>query len=137
MTFFPVLVRLPNVSISREVQHQIFQNKRHITTDISKNTFKTLHFLSNVIEMKFKSKKLPENRQSPETIQVQSDMSHMQMYSYIKHYLKGHNHDPLPILEAGFDTVAKRSCIQWIKHAGLLLTLFIMLERHCVHSLAC
>ena len=48
-----------------------------ITTDTSKNTFKTLDFLLNVIEMIFKSKKLPENRQSPEAIQVQSDMSHM------------------------------------------------------------
>ena len=78
--FFRVLVRPLNVSISCKVQHQIFQNERHITTDISKNTFKTLDFLSNVIEMKFKSKKLPENRQSPEAIHMQSDMSHMRTF---------------------------------------------------------
>ena len=47
-----------------------------------------------------------------------------EMFSYIKYYLKDHDHvlqavdDPLPILEAGFDSVSKRSCIQWIKHAG-------------------
>ena len=66
-----------NVSINQKVLHQIFQNKRHITKDISENTLKTLKVLSNVIEMKYKSKKLPENRQSPEAIQVQLDMSHM------------------------------------------------------------
>ena len=52
-------------------------NKRLITKDIYENTLKTLKFLSNIIEMKYKSKKLPENRRSPEAIQVQSDMSHM------------------------------------------------------------
>ena len=76
-TFFRVLVHLLNVSISHKVQHQILQNKHHITADISENTFKTLDFLSNVIDMEFKLKKLPENQQSPEAIQVQSDMSHM------------------------------------------------------------
>ena len=70
-------MRLPNVSINRKVLHQIFQNKCLITKDISKDTFKALDFLSNVIEMNYKSKKLPENRRSPEAIQMQSDMSHM------------------------------------------------------------
>ena len=70
-------MRLLNVSIYRKVHHQIFRNKRHLTKDISKYTSRTLDFLSNVIEMKFKSKKLPKNRRSPEAIQVQSDMSHM------------------------------------------------------------
>ena len=70
-------MRLLNVSIYRKVHHQIFPNKRHLTKDISKNTSRTLDFLSNVIEMKYKSKKLPKNRRSPEAIQVQLDMSHM------------------------------------------------------------
>ena len=72
-------MRLINVSINRKVLHQIFQNKRLFTKDISENTLKTLKFLSNVIEMKYKSKKLPENRRSPEAIQMQSDMSHMRL----------------------------------------------------------
>ena len=66
-----------NVSIYRKVHHQIVQNKRHLTKDISKNASRTLGFLSNVIEMKFRSKKVPENRRTSETIKVQSDMSHM------------------------------------------------------------
>ena len=65
---FPCFVCLLNVSINRKVLHQIFQNKRLITKDISENTLKTLNFLSNVIEMKYKLKKIPENRRSPEAI---------------------------------------------------------------------
>ena len=76
-TFFRILVCLLNVSIYRKVQQQIFQTKRHLTKDISENTRKTLDFLSNVVETKYKSKKLTENRRSPEAIQVQWDMSHM------------------------------------------------------------
>ena len=71
--FFHILVHLLNVSIYRKVQHQIFQTKCHLTKDISENTGKTLDFLSNIVE----SKKLPENRRSPEAIQVQLDMSYM------------------------------------------------------------
>ena len=72
---FRVFVRLLNVSIYQEVQHQIFQNECHITTDITENTLKTLDFLLNVVEMKFKSRKI--NQKSPEAIQVQLAMSHM------------------------------------------------------------
>ena len=72
-------MRLLNVSIYRKVHHQIFRNKRHLTKDISKNASRTLDFLSNVNEMKYKSKKLPKNRRSPEAIQVQLDMSHMRV----------------------------------------------------------
>ena len=43
-------------------------NERLITKDISENTLKTLHLLSNVIEMKYKSKKILENLRSPEAI---------------------------------------------------------------------
>ena len=71
---------LLNVSINRKVLHQIFQNKRLITKDISENTLKTLNFLSNVIEMKYKSKKISENRRSPEAIYMQLDMSHLRYF---------------------------------------------------------
>ena len=73
-------MRLLNVSIYQKVHHQIFRNKRHLTKDISKNASRTLDFLSNVNEMKYKSKKLPKNRRSPEAIQVQLDMSHMRVF---------------------------------------------------------
>ena len=60
---------------SSNVQTQIFQNKCHLTKGISGNTSKIANFLPNVIEMKFKSTKLPENQPSLEAIKVQSDMS--------------------------------------------------------------
>ena len=72
-----------------KVHHQIFRNKRHLTKDISKNASRTLDFLSNVNEMKYKSKKLPKNRQSPEAIQVQLDMSHMRSPSQLSRVLAG------------------------------------------------
>ena len=97
-------MRLLNVSISGKVQHQIFQNKHYITTDISKNTFKTLDFLLNVIEMKFKLKKLPENRQSPEAIQVQSDMSHMRMSL-------GHGADNTSVTASSYKCLFTHLCV--------------------------
>ena len=82
MTFFCILVRLLNVSIYQKVHHQIVRNERHLTKNISKDTSSTLNFLLDVIEVKFKSKKLPKNRQSPEAINVQLDMSHMRVYMF-------------------------------------------------------
>ena len=72
------------------------RNKRHLTKYISKNTSRTLDLLSNVTEMKFKSKKLPKYRQTPEAIKVQSDMSHMcrSLYPvryYCIHYVLMHH----------------------------------------------
>ena len=47
-----------------------------------------------------------------------------EMFSSIKYYLKDHDQvlqamdDPLPLLEASFDSVTKDKCAAWIKHAG-------------------
>lgn len=47
-----------------------------------------------------------------------------EMFSSIKYYLKDHDQvlqamdDPLPLLEARFDSVTKEKCAAWIKHAG-------------------
>ena len=47
-----------------------------------------------------------------------------EMFSSIKYYLKDHDQvlqamdDPLPLLEASFDSVTKEKCAAWIKHAG-------------------
>ncbi len=47
-----------------------------------------------------------------------------EMFSYIKYYLKNHDEvlqsmpDPIPLLEAAFNSVTKDKCSGWIKHAG-------------------
>ena len=47
-----------------------------------------------------------------------------EMFSYIKYYLKDHDailqamDDPLPLLEASFESVTKDQCVGWIRHAG-------------------
>ena len=49
-----------------------------------------------------------------------------EMFTYIEYYLKDHDQilqamqDPTPVLEAGFDSVTRSYCMQWIKHAGYL-----------------
>ena len=46
-----------------------------------------------------------------------------EMFSYIKYYLKDHDpilqalDDPVPLLEASFESVTKEKCIGWINHA--------------------
>ena len=77
MTFLCVFVRLRNVSIYRKLQKQIFQSQLYLTKYTSKNTPKTLNFLSDVRKVKYKGKKSPENRRSQEAIKVRMDMSHM------------------------------------------------------------
>ena len=77
MTFLCIFVILQNVSIYRKLQKQIFQNQLHLTKNTSKNTSKTLDFLSDVRKVKYKERKSPENRQSQEAIKMQMDMSHM------------------------------------------------------------
>ena len=49
-----------------------------------------------------------------------------EMFIYIKYYLKDHNYDqilqamedPLPLLEASFESVTEDKCVGWINHAG-------------------
>lgn len=47
-----------------------------------------------------------------------------EMFSYIKYYLKDHEqilqamNDPVPLLEASFESVTQEKCVGWIKHAG-------------------
>ena len=46
------------------------------------------------------------------------------MFSYIKYYLKNHDEvlqsmkDPIPLLEAAFNSVTQDQCFGWIRHAG-------------------
>ena len=77
MMFLCVFVRLRNVSIYRKLQKQIFQSPLYLTKYTSKNTPKTLNFLSDVRKVKYKEKKSPEIRRSQEAIKVRMDMSHM------------------------------------------------------------
>ena len=48
----------------------------------------------------------------------------IEMFSYIKYYLKDHDpilqalDDPVPLLEASFESVTKEKCIGWINYAG-------------------
>ena len=79
MTFLCVFVRLRNVSIYRKLQKQIFRSQLYLTKYTSKNTPKTLNFLSDIRKVKYKEKKSPKNRRSREAIKVQMDMSHMRM----------------------------------------------------------
>ena len=52
------------------------------------------------------------------------DMNPIEMFSYIKYYLKDHDpilqalDDPVPLLEASFESVTKEKCIGWINYAG-------------------
>lgn len=47
-----------------------------------------------------------------------------EMFSYIKYYLKDHDQvlqameDPLPLLEASFESVSNDQCVGWVEHAG-------------------
>lgn len=47
-----------------------------------------------------------------------------ELFSYIKYYLKDHDmilqamQDPMPLLQAAFDSVTSQQCKAWIKHAG-------------------
>ena len=47
-----------------------------------------------------------------------------EMFSYIKYYLKNHDEvlqsmqDPIPLLEAAFNSVTQEQCSGWIRHAG-------------------
>ena len=77
MTFLCIFVHLQNVSIYCKLQKQIFQSQLHLTKYTSKNTSKTVDFLSDIHKVKYKGRKSPENRQSQEAIRVQMDMSHM------------------------------------------------------------
>ena len=77
MTILCTFVRLRNVSIYCKLQKKIFQSQLYLTKYTSKNTSKTLDFLSDVRKVKYKERQSHENRQSHEAIKVQMDMSHM------------------------------------------------------------
>ena len=79
MTILCISVRLRNVSIYRKLQKQIFQSQLHFTKYTSKNTSKTLDFLSDVRKVKYKERNSTENRRLHEAIEVRMDMSHMRM----------------------------------------------------------
>ncbi len=49
-----------------------------------------------------------------------------ELFSYIKYYLKNHDEvlqameDPVPLIQAAFDSVTADKCVGWIKHSGYM-----------------
>jgi hypothetical protein len=47
-----------------------------------------------------------------------------ELFSYVKYYLRDHDallqamDDPVPLLEASFESVTKDNCVGWVRHAG-------------------